>query len=76
MIRTTITPLNTDMHITIPQEYVGKQIELLMYSIEEGKQKTESNDSTLFNLLSNAPEMKDEEYKLFIEKQKHFNQWK
>jgi hypothetical protein len=74
MIRTTITPLNTDMHITIPQEYVGKQIELLMYSIEEGKQKTESNDSTLFNLLSNAPEMKDEEYKLFIEKQKHFNQ--
>jgi len=47
-----------------------------MYSIEEGKQKIESNDSTLFNLLSNAPEMKDEEYKLFIEKQKHFNQWK
>lgn len=76
MIRTTITPLNTDLHITIPQEYVGKQIELLMYSIEEGKQKTESDDSALFNLLSNAPEMKDEEYKLFIEKQKHFNQWK
>ncbi len=35
MIRTIITPLNTDLHILIPKDYVGKQIEVLLYASEE-----------------------------------------
>jgi hypothetical protein len=78
MIRTTIKPLNTDLHITIPKEYVGKELELIVYSIDEGKQPAEVNESeiTLFELLKSAPVMTDEDFKKFQEKTKHLNEWK
>ena len=28
MIRTVVTPKNTDLHLLIPKDYVGKQIEV------------------------------------------------
>lgn len=38
MIRTVITPVNTDLHIAIPSHYVGKQIEVLLYTTDEPQQ--------------------------------------
>jgi hypothetical protein len=78
MIRTTITPKNTDLHITIPQEYVGKELELLVYTIDEGKQQTNFGiaENTIFKLLKSAPIMTEEEYNKFQEKRKHLNEWK
>ena len=38
MIRTIITPLNTDLHLSIPQDYIGKQIEVLLYTTDEVKE--------------------------------------
>ena len=35
MIKTTITPANTDLHIALPQSYVGKKLELILYSVDE-----------------------------------------
>jgi hypothetical protein len=35
MIRTTITPVNTNIHLSIPKDYVGKQIEVLLYATDE-----------------------------------------
>ena len=35
MIKTTVTPQNTDLHILIPEGYVGKPIEVILYSVEE-----------------------------------------
>ncbi|WPV02422.1 hypothetical protein SNE26_11605 [Mucilaginibacter sp. cycad4] len=35
MIRTTITPQNQDLSIHIPEDYVGKQIEVLLYAVDE-----------------------------------------
>jgi hypothetical protein len=35
MIRTTITPQNTDVHISIPQDYVGRKMEVLLYATDE-----------------------------------------
>lgn len=35
MLRTTITPNNTNINIIIPPNYVGKEIEVLLYSVEE-----------------------------------------
>lgn len=43
MIRTVITPKNTDLHISIPKNYVGKQIEVLLYTTDEVKEKEEAN---------------------------------
>jgi len=78
MIRAIITPKNTDLHITIPQEYVGKELELIAYTIDEGKQGMENRniESNLLELLSSAHVMNEFEYKIFLEKRKHFNTWK
>ena len=35
MIRTLITPTNTDVHLVIPESYVGKTIEITYLAIEE-----------------------------------------
>lgn len=38
MIRTVITPDNQNISLHIPENYVGKQIEVLMYDIDEVNQ--------------------------------------
>jgi len=35
MLKTILTPDNTDVHLSIPEEYVGKKVELIMYAIDE-----------------------------------------
>ena len=35
MIRTIITPQQTNISINIPSNYIGKQIEVLLYAIDE-----------------------------------------
>lgn len=40
MVRTIIRPEKTDIHLSIPQEYVGKEIEITCLSLDELKQKT------------------------------------
>ena len=43
MVRTLITPINKDVHLTIPEEYVGKTIEITYMPIEELVTKPISN---------------------------------
>lgn len=35
MVRTIITPENQDVSIHIPENYIGKQIEVLLYAVDE-----------------------------------------
>ena len=35
MVRTIITPQNTDIHISIPQKYVGKRVEITFLDLDE-----------------------------------------
>jgi len=35
MVRTTITPENTDIHLSVPQRFVGKKVEVLLYTTDE-----------------------------------------
>ena len=35
MIRTVLIPENTDVHISIPKNYVGRRMEVLMYATDE-----------------------------------------
>ena len=35
MVRSIITPENQDISIHIPEDYIGKQIEILMYRVDE-----------------------------------------
>ncbi|TGK21980.1 hypothetical protein EHO61_01730 [Leptospira fluminis] len=40
MIRTRLTPKNTDLHLSIPEGYVGKSIEVRLYAIDELKEES------------------------------------
>jgi len=40
MIRTTITPVTTKVYLSIPKEYLGKKVEVLLYTIEESEPGT------------------------------------
>ena len=51
MIKTTCTPHNTDLHLSIPKNYVGKRVEVLLYTLEEimteatgGQKKMKASD--------------------------------
>lgn len=35
MIKTILTPLNKNIYISIPNNYIGKEIEILLYAKEE-----------------------------------------
>lgn len=35
MVRTSITPEQTDIHISVPQNYVGRKLEVLLYPVDE-----------------------------------------
>lgn len=39
MIRTIVTPENTELHLSLPVDYVGKQIEVLVYKSDEINQE-------------------------------------
>ena len=41
MIRTTIIPSNKSIVLVVPEEYVGKKIEVLMFDTEEVNQPSE-----------------------------------
>lgn len=40
MVRTVITPTNTNIHLSIPKEYIGKRIEVTFLSLDELEQNT------------------------------------
>lgn len=35
MLRELITPMTNDFHITIPNEYIGRQVEFIMFALDE-----------------------------------------
>ena len=39
MIRTKIVPENQDVSIHIPEKYIGRQIEVLLYAVDELKEQ-------------------------------------
>jgi hypothetical protein len=74
MIRTILTPKNTDLHLSIPEDYVGKQIEVLLYTTEEVEA---SNKNVVNNSLRGKLQLSSEQYKDFqdhvMESRKEWN---
>ncbi|MEI8202185.1 MAG: hypothetical protein WCH34_04185, partial [Bacteroidota bacterium] len=74
MIRTIVTPSNTDLHVLIPKEYVGKQIEVLLYTTDE-IQEEKVNKKNSINLRGKL-NLSDEQYKDFQQHTKDLrNEW-
>jgi len=62
MIRTVLIPKNTDLHLSIPKDYIGKQVEVLVYTTDEVKEeKIASNAASLRGKLH----LSNEQYKDF-----------
>ncbi len=47
MIHTSITPVSTKVSVSIPKEYIGKKVEILLYSEEEAKEEHPDKKSTM-----------------------------
>lgn len=71
MVRTIITPSDTDVHLSIEQEYVGKTLEITYLALEELEHKPTSrktmadfwntiSDETAVKLRENVRQMRNE----------------
>jgi len=71
MIREIIKPQQNQIILNIPENYIDKEIELLMFPIDEYKnsnKKSKSNiTNSLFGALKNT-DIKEEDYKQYLEK--------
>jgi hypothetical protein len=64
MIRTIITPENQDVSIHVPESFIGKQIEVLMYDIDELKQDEVQNKKKASEFRGKL-NLSDDQYKDF-----------
>lgn len=71
MIKTTLIPQQTNLNILVPQNYIGKKIEVLLYAVDEILINAPKNvtmadfwnvisDETAQKLRKNVAETKDE----------------
>lgn len=75
MIRTVVIPQNTDLHLSIPKDYIGKQVEVLIYTTDEVKEEKAAvkNAASLRGKLY----LSNEQYKDFNQYLNHSrNEWK
>ncbi len=60
MIRTLLTPLQQNVSILLPEDFVGKQVELIAFTIDETATKeNETLDKTLTHFASENSLAKD-----------------
>jgi hypothetical protein len=52
MIRTILTPEHRDIHLSIPEAYIGKPIEVTFIALDELERRPEKTMSDFFGLLS------------------------
>ncbi|MCL1936802.1 MAG: hypothetical protein FWF52_00195 [Candidatus Azobacteroides sp.] len=54
MVRTVITPTQTDIHLSIPENYIGKKVEITLFALDELMEK--HPQKTLEDFLGLLPE--------------------
>jgi hypothetical protein len=52
MVRTIITPKHTDIHLSIPETYVGKTVEITFLVLDEPEQQPKKTLGDFWGLLS------------------------
>ncbi|MHB9147565.1 MAG: hypothetical protein ACYC2U_03985 [Candidatus Amoebophilus sp.] len=71
MIKTVIIPKENTLHLSIPNNYIGKEIEILLYAKDELLEKTTQSSFTRFKGLLSSEEA--DKYHAYL-KQTH-NEW-
>lgn len=63
MVRTVITPVQTDIHLSIPENYIGKKVEITFFALDELMDKQSKKTlSDFMGLLSNDEYVQLKEY--------------
>ena len=76
-IRTVIQAKNNQIQITLPDSFNEAFVEVIVLPYnQKDSDSSEKKKIKLQNLLLEAPIMSDVDYNEFLEKRKHFNQWK
>jgi hypothetical protein len=75
MIKTIVTPQSTDLVLSIPPSYVGKKVEVILYSMEEINNAEEQNSDKIS--LRGSLGLTEEQYQDFYSHAKETrNEWK
>ncbi len=59
MIRTILKPDNQNISIRLPQDFVGKQVEVIAFTVDEAIPEPKTNDKTQTHFASEAVLAKD-----------------
>jgi len=59
MIRTVVKPANRNISISLPEDFVGKQVEVIAFTIEEANKSTEIKDDVKTHFASERVLSKD-----------------
>lgn len=62
MIRTTVTPNKKNISIDVPEDYIGKQVEILLYATDELKELSHPKKT---GSLRGTLNLTEEQYKDF-----------
>ena len=74
MIRTKIIPENTNLQLSIPKDYVGKQVEILVFTTDEIKDsKSETHNVSSLRGKLQLTEEQYQEFQHYIKDSR--NEW-
>jgi hypothetical protein len=51
VIRTIVIPENTVLPVSIPEDYIGRKIEIILFAVDEATQKITSTKKRTFNAI-------------------------
>ena len=71
-VKQTAEVVNGVIHITLPEDFQAKRVELTIVPLDDDT----STLSSFQQFLLDSPEMLDEEYPSIDEKRRHLQQWK
>jgi hypothetical protein len=66
MIRTVVTPKNTDIHLSIPENYIGKQIEILLYTTDEVKEEKNIKNNNVARFKGLLTNEEADKYNIYL----------
>jgi transcription antitermination factor NusA-like protein len=76
MIRTVVTPENQNLSIHIPADYIGREVEVLLYAVDELKQPEKMSERKKPSDFKGLLKLTDKEYEDFQNHLKNIrNEW-
>jgi hypothetical protein len=68
MIKTVITPQNDSYMLTIPQNYIGKKVEVLLYALDELTEKKEVVPKKPSDFFGSLTQEEGDKFQAYISK--------